>query len=101
MRRQEGVADQAGIVRGDRDRQLVALPDEAAVDIPPQGRAGELLAAVPQERAERPPDVGRLQPVELAVKGREHVHALRGGGESEGGDRKSTRLNSSHTVISY
>src|SRR5207247_7941075 len=73
---------------------LFRSPDEPAVDIPPQGRAGELLAAVPQERAERPPDVGRLQPVELAVKGREHVHALRGGGEKLRSEEHTSELQS-------
>src|SRR5256885_1723223 len=71
VRRQECIPDLPGIVGGDRDRQLVALPGEPAVDIPPQSRAGELLAAVPQQRAERTPDVGRLQPVVLASYHRE------------------------------
>ena len=48
VRRQERVANLPRMVGGDRDRQLVALPDEPAVDISPEGRAGELLAAVPQ-----------------------------------------------------
>src|SRR5438034_6092180 len=66
-------------------RSVLAADDEHVVDPP--------VEAVRQPRI-RPPARARLVRPAGEVAGDEADHRLRG-------DRKSTRLNSSHTVISY
>src|SRR2546427_11386848 len=135
------------MVGGDRHRHLVSLARKTAVRVSPERALGQLLAPLPQQGAEGTLQIVRLEPIELAVIGREQVHAFRGRSEAEGGqysrvrwdddaayaervgeraseqrsgtperhqrhspgveaarhaqDRKSTRLNSSHSQISY
>src|SRR3712207_8711221 len=64
-----------------------------------QGRARALVLAPGARRGQVHRGVGILQPAQVGVEqvaalGRRHVLG-------EGGDRKSTRLNSSHANISY
>src|SRR6058998_1297399 len=78
VRRQERIPDLSWIVRGHGDRHFVTLPDVPAVGIPPQGSARQLLAPFAQQRAERAPDVGRLEPADI---GRAFSTLLREGSE--------------------
>src|SRR5256885_12775908 len=97
LRRVDAAEDHAGMEPAEARRERLRIHDER---IPRQERRD-------RETGEEA-DVGPVPPPQLGTRGRPEEDDPRGGlgqggggGRGKRGDRKSTRLNSSHLVISY